>query len=571
MDPRTNAQDVHRCELCEENMVDMLCVVCPRQICKSCVGNHLDDDPSKHKLVKYQDRNTTLVFPTCPTHSLERCKNYCQQCDEAVCPSCISSDSHKKHVFLKISEVFEIRKEKINTDIKELEEIVFPSFTRIIQKEESDAAKLEEDYKTLKHSIENQRTKWRNEIDKIVNKLQDETDKMRDAQLKALTKHLQKVKKLRTEIHEAIKSNKDMLYSTNVTKTLSYNSRNSALKCLPEKLKVSFPKFISQPINEDLIAKIFGVIVEFSISENVEGYKKKTQTLRHRDFLDKPEIQSVFETGIYCPEKVVCQSDGKLWVAGNGCPIKLFKCDALQPESGAASICLTFTPADINKGPSDIAVTRTADLVYGIKLENTVFILKRTKVEVLINLHDWKLLSLCITAFGELLICMTDERKYRCRVVRFNQNSEKRQIIQYDNHGESLYTSGMLRKYIEENKNGDICLADCDAGAVTVTDRAGEFRFRYNGTSSQKGDEFCPFGIATDSMANILVSDSLKIHIIDGNGQFLGFLDIVCSKPLRLALDKDDNLYIAGTLGIVTKVKYSNKKNFFSYFKSFFT
>lgn len=563
MDRRTTAQDVYRCELCDKNMVDMFCVVCPRKLCKSCVGNHLDDDPNKHKVVKFQDKNTTLVLPTCPTHSSERCKNYCQECDKAVCPSCIPSDSHKKHTFLKISEVFEKRKEKINSDTKELDEIVFPSYTRIVQEEESDAAKLEEDYESLNQSIENQRTKWHDEIDKIVNMLQDETNKMRITQLKALKKHLQKVKDLRIEIQEAIESNKDMLHSQNVTETLSYKSRNSGLKRLPEKLELSTPKFISQPINKDLIAKMFGVILGFSISEHTEGYEKNTRTIRANpiDFLDKPEIQSVLETEIKCPDKIAYQSNGKLWIAGNEGSLKLFQFDALQPETDATSSCLKLKHVNVNKGPTDIAVTTTGDLIYGIKLENNIFILKQDKAEELINLHDWKLLSLCITAFGELLVCMTDERKYTCRVVRFNQDPEIRQIIQYDHRGESLYTSGMLSKYIEENKNGDICLADCDAGAVIVTDRAGQFRFRYDGkTSFQNNAPFRPVGIATDSKAHILVSDSLKIHIINENGQFLRFLDIVCSNPLRLALDEDDNLYIADTHGNVKVVWYTEDR-----------
>lgn len=561
MDRRTTAQDVYRCELCDENMVDMLCVVCPRKLCKACVGNHLDDDPNKHKLVKFQDRNTALVLPTCPTHSSERCKNYCRECNNAVCPSCIPSDSHKKHTFLKISEVFERRKEKINSDTKELDEIVFPSYTTIVQKEESDAAKLEEDYTSLKQSIENQRTKWHDEIDKIVNMLQDETDRMRGTQLKALKKHLEKVKNLCKEIQVAIKSNKDILHSPNVTETLSYKSRNSALKRLPEKLELSTPKFISQPINKDLIAKMFGVVLGFSISEHTEGYEKNTQAIRENQirYLPKPKIQSVLETGeIKCPDKIACQSDGKLWIAGIEGSLKLFKCGALQPESGATRSCLIMKHVNLNKGPTDIAVTRSGDLIYGIKLENTIFILKQDKAEELINLHDWKLLSLCITAFGELLVCMTDERKYRCRVVRFNQDPEIRQIIQYDHRGESLYTSGMLSKYIEENKNGDICLADCDAAGVIVTDRAGQFRFRYDGkTSFQNNAPFRPVGIATDSKAHILVSDSLKIHIIEENGQFLRFLDMVCSNPLRLALDEEDNLYITDTHGNVKVVRYT--------------
>lgn len=556
MYPRTSAQDVYRCELCEENMVDMLCVVCPRKLCKSCIGDHLADDPDKHKLVKYRDRNTTLVLPTCSTHSSERCKNYCQECDKAVCPSCITSGSHKKHTFLTIFEVFFARKEIINKDTEELEEIVSPSYSSIVQVE-YDAAELEEDYKSLKQSIENQRTKWHDEIDKIVNVLQNETDEMRDTQRKVLNKYLRKVKKFCLGIQEAIKSNKDMLHSTNVTKTLSYKSKNSALKRYPEKLEVSIPKFISRPINGDTIAEMFGVIVGFSIHST-----NNTRLISQGDFLDTPEIQSVLETEMQRPDKVACQSSGKLWVAGKEGSLKLFKCDALQPDSGATSSCLTLKHVNVNKGSTDIAVTKTGDLIYGIKLENTIFKLNEDKSEILINLHDWKLLSLCITAFDDILVCMTDERKKRCRVVRYNKDSEKRQIIQYDHRGESLYTSGMLSTYIEENRNGDICLADSHAGAVIITNRAGEFRFRYDGTTLSKMDvKFCPVGIATDSLAHILVSDSFKVHIIDENGQFLRFLGIICSNPLRLAIDENDNLYIAETLGIVKKIKFLKMRN----------
>lgn len=277
----TSAQDVNRCEFCDENMVDMLCVVCPLKLCKACVGNHLCDDPGKHKIVKYHERNTALVDPTCLTHSTERCKHYCQECEEAVCPSCITSNSHKKHIFLKISEIFNTKKEKINNDLKELEEDVFPTYERIVQQVESDAAILEEGFKILKQSIENQRTKWHDEIEKIANMLQNEADEMRDLQLKALNKHMRRVKELRTGIQEAIRSNKALLHSSNITEALSYKSQNLALKCLPGKPEIPIPMFVSLPINGDLIANMFGNIEGFSISKSkqIEGYKQKTQTI----------------------------------------------------------------------------------------------------------------------------------------------------------------------------------------------------------------------------------------------------------------------------------------------------
>lgn len=121
--------------------------------------------------------------------------------------------------FLKLSNQ---KKEKINEDNKELEEIIFPSYTSFVQQVESDAAKVKEDYQCLKQRIENQRNKWHIEIDKIFDLLQNETEVMRDIQMKALNEHLQKVKELRSGIQKAINLNKDLLYSHNVTETLSY-------------------------------------------------------------------------------------------------------------------------------------------------------------------------------------------------------------------------------------------------------------------------------------------------------------------------------------------------------------
>lgn len=45
-------------------------------------------------------------------------------------------------------------------------------------------------------------------------------------------------------------------------------------------------------------------------------------------------------------------------------------------------------------------MTRTGDLVYGIELENSAFIFKKDKVELLINIYDWKL---CILALDLLM------------------------------------------------------------------------------------------------------------------------------------------------------------------------
>lgn len=53
----------------------------------------------------------------------------------------------------------------------------------------------------------------------------------------------------------------------------------------------------------------------------------------------------------------------------------------------------------------------------------------------------------------------------------------------YDDQGKTIYVSDMSNKFIKENENGEIYVADFDAGTVLVRDRVGKFRFRYTGTT----------------------------------------------------------------------------------------
>lgn len=62
--------------------------------------------------------------------------------------------------------------------------------------------------------------------------------------------------------------------------------------------------------------------------------------------------------------------------------------------------------------------------------------------------------------------------------------------------------------------------------------------------------------VVSSVQLELLPTDSLQVHIIDKNGKFLRFLDIVCSNPMQLALDEEDSLYIADTHGNIKMVEY---------------
>ncbi|XP_061165975.1 uncharacterized protein LOC133174884 [Saccostrea echinata] len=550
MNPCTSAQDVMRCDLCETPVVQMHCDTCLVNLCKACVGEHFSADVSTpHKIVHFKDRKSTPLYPGCKFHDKERCKLYCNQCGIPVCHKCIASDQHLGH---KVSEILQVVEEKKNKFIKEqteLNETIYPTYQDIASDVQNRMSQLEKEYGDLSTAITKHGEDWHREIDKLVKKLKAEVDEMKNTQLQTLQKHLDEINKTMSDIKEEIHSIEIAIDTNDLSKLFSVTSNVYTYRNLPHKIISSLPKFIAGKIQGEQLSNLYGALSSSSLTSDKHGYSMKTTQKSPeagssppvKQLLDEPETVNTIDTGYkYELNNLACLSDEEIWTTGYDSIMKLYSINqgsllkSIRTKSGFI--------------PSNIAVTKSGDLVYTDYSDRTVNIVKNEKIEEVIRLKKWRPNGVCSTSFGDLLVIMDSDNKKQTKVVHYSGSTEK-QTIQFDDKGKPLYSpSSRNLRYITENKNLDICVSDEGTKAVVVVNQAGKLRFRYTGhTPAPKNKPFNPRGITTNSQSHILTADSNNdcVHIIDQDGQFLCYINCGLSVPWGLCTDTNDNLFVA--------------------------
>nr|XP_022304761.1 uncharacterized protein LOC111111875 [Crassostrea virginica] len=557
MDPRHSAQDVVRCALCRDAVAPMYCNVCHTHLCGDCVAKHFSDKSKVHNVVPLEQFLSTLNYPKCPTHLTKQCELHCEQCDIPTCTSCISSGKHIGHKQLEIFADFESKKEVLRRDLQELEKSIFPKYQEsaaIIKTQKTDQHKHSQ---KLTSELHKQGEALHREINTIIQRKQAEIDEMDAQHLAAIEKQEAVINKALHEIKQVIQDLKSLLDTSDVGLVSKYRSMIAEFRKLPHKLKISLPNFLPQKINREELLKQFGSLSRLSIETEEQGYTVPSSGAESyppaRPLLDIPRlVTDIPTTGYDRLFNVSCLSDEEIWTRGDNKIMKLYNLKgellkSIQTKSGNA--------------PEDIAVTQSGGLVYTDYKDRSINLVSGTQIQTLIILRGWRPHSLCSTATGDLLVIMRSDDNKQTKVVRYSGSTEK-QTIQLDDHGKPLYSSSRYNsmKYLSENRNLDICVADYTARAVVVVSAAGKLRFRYTGPPSTPGESFYPVGITTDSQANILTSDcdNNRIHIINQDGRFLRLIhNCGLQLPWGLCVDSRDNLFVAEwKTGKVQKLQY---------------
>ncbi|XP_062580732.1 E3 ubiquitin-protein ligase TRIM71-like [Saccostrea cucullata] len=575
MDPRTSAQDVMRCDLCETAVVQMHCDTCLVNLCKACIGEHMiSDQTKKHEIVTFQSRKSTLLYPRCKVHADNSCEFHCKECDIPICSACIVSKKHKDHDVQLLKDILAKKKAAIQIEINELDESIYPTYQDIASDVQNTMSQLEKEYGDLSIAITKHGEDWHREIDKLVKKLKAEVDEMKNKDYEILKAHLSNVQTCTSKINEDINSLHEILDSTDISKVLKFPLDSKRYRMLPSKLNITMAKFSPFSVQERS-SEAFGKIISPTISSDNHGYSiravqgsllgDENSTLQNKrteagssppvkQLLDEPETVTIINTGYGYLYNVACLSDEEIWTSGLDSTMNLYSINQ-------GSLLKSITIKSGNK-PSGIAVTKSGDLVYTDYDDRAVNIVKNEKIEEVIRLQNWRPWGVCSTSSGDLLVIMYSDDYKQTKVVRYSGSTEK-QTIQFDDKGKPLYLSGGdYYRYITENRNLDICVSDGGARVVVVVNQAGKLRFRYTGhTPAPKNKSFSPRGITTDSQSHTLTADVNNecVHIIDQDGQFLRYIDCGLSEPKGLCTDTNDNLLVAQYRNKqVRKIKYQN-------------
>ncbi|XP_052710964.1 uncharacterized protein LOC128185403 [Crassostrea angulata] len=557
MDPRLCAQDVLRCSLCETPGPRLLCDICHIHLCEDCVGRHLLDETTEHKVVKFKHMGSIANYPICPNHFTQQCELSCKECDIPICVQCVE---HLGHNTIDILKSIETKKEVARKDLQELEKSIYPKYLEIASTISVQKTNFKENHQKLIRALDKQSEDMHREIDTVVKTLKSDVDKMEFTHLFVLNEQEDELKCSINEIKQNMAYLKNLLNSADVNNVSTYKSRNAEFRRLPPKIEVSLPIFIPQKINKELIFQQFGSLSELTIKTDEYGYQlDNLNAMSHlpgRPLTDEPMIISEINTEYGHSNNlhsVSCLSDEDIWTCGQDNIIRLYNLhgklvNSIRTKSG--------------NQPGDITLTPCGEVVYTDHEDRTVNIVKSTQTQALIRLKRWIPLYVCSTISGDLLVAMISDVLIQARVVRYSGSTEK-QVIQFDGNGHSLFSSDDIRypKYISENKNLDICVSDCIAGAVVVVNDAGKHRFTYTGPPISTKAPFYPIGITTDMQGRILTADINNhcIHILDQDGQFLRYID-ECGllDPCGLCMDTKDILFVAEReTGKVKKIKYT--------------
>nr|XP_034306609.1 uncharacterized protein LOC117682661 [Crassostrea gigas] len=553
-------------EDCEKNC-QFYCNNCQQPMCEQCRDEHQKNKKTKnHEVVHYKQRKRPLPVEKCKIHPTRNIELLCEECQIPICSKCTATKEHRSHAFTDLELVFAEQCSHCHIRITKIRSYFEPTSQDLKKEIAEDVTEIKKIMAAIRTSMKAEAESVKKLVDTVTSDKIKQVDKTEQSLLQALNGQNQKIADYINYLNDLIKTFYGYLSPSNIEQLkFSLESKNFVIRPIPETSKPVPPVYTAGQYSKKDVAKLLGRITfpntkpknrKIKSMETVSTQMKPTgkQRKQDREKSDVKQTLCLSSSVTKVREYTVQGVDGVFHISLGKSGILLVSdsmCNLVQTDLHGNQLQKIQTSGGYEGCHT---VTQDGDLIYTDQYNKVIKrITPDNTITEFIKTGDWRPLSIHSSHInGDILVGMEKDEE-AIKVTRYNKTGTEIQNIQRDNKGQDLYSGP---HYITENINGDVCVLDCNNGAVVVVDKSGQHRFSYTG----QGSLFYPYGICTDVLGHILVCDSLTVHLLDQDGQFLSLLlteQQGIEHPCSVCVDDENNLWVGQwSTNTVTVYKY---------------
>ena len=526
------AQSVVPCDVCDDESGEHYCTVCRQTLCDGCKKYHKKVAATKdHEVVPRVHMASAVTSTSCSKHPDQTVSLQCEPCQILVCIKCVTGE-HSGHRMKELSSIYEDEKAKVEKDIREIEQKTIPSLTKAIK----DINPKREEYKKAVSGI-------RKEMDDEIKELKSRLDKIHADRLKKLaeaeTAGLGQFDLIRQGLEgqkcsyiDDVSNCKSKIASKNQAQFLSFarvrghkaHKHKDPVRKFPSPPQIQRMKLEIMDISE-LLAKL-----KISTAPSLRGTNKQ---------IVEPTILSTFQSELQGYPSICVTDEGKAWIGGYGSR-------ELRLVDRNGKVVRT---RQTKNRPYGLSITSSGDIILSPHGgdSRTVMKLRADGTEhPLLDVSPSYSVGMSVTRDGDILVCTTDGRVMRCN----EEGGDVRKL--YD---EKKFRSAL---HAIELPDSNICISDVANKALVIIDRNGKILKQINTPLGLQ--YFSPQGLACDSLGNILSADfdNGRVYITSRTGEIRELVGKShgIKEPIWLAVDSDNNMWVAQYDGNIKVVKY---------------
>ncbi|VDI65243.1 tripartite motif-containing protein 71 [Mytilus galloprovincialis] len=542
--PTDDAQTPAVCQLCEESSdIRWKCINCDVFMCQLCTTKiHTKlKSTDKHELINLKDLGSENAAKTickvdlqnmpCTVHNDQMCFAFCTDCDQPVCLDCLI-ESHEKHKFRKLNEVYDIA----ISEMKELQNKL-ETCLQFYGNEKERFEKLLLDGDKKFQEIKDQILLTEKEIKETVSKYAKELLQELESKWKPTEN------KIKTELSVTEKTKEDLKVREDSLKKTLQSHQASEMFSSRKRLDKTLPKNFQEKINCDILktkflpgktygkhntrSSIFGDLCAVPDFELVKSYQS--------------DVSNVLDI-LNCDSNITfiaCYNDRKLQ------KVKFAKNNIKVEEDFSINVL-------------DMAISKNDEILLATGESDIKVYSKDKQFKLYKSFSPLKTISIHVSKNNEIFVGLAEcfpvtypatEDSVR-RIVVLNQDGDIRYRYEYDKDNQRLFTKPCKIITLDDNVYIIDCLNANWEGRVIVVNYGVQLLWTYNGCDiNLYGKTFHPSDITATSTDFLCVLDAFNqaIHLLNYAGEVIVYKDIKplgIELPLSFSFDCDGILWI---------------------------